>query len=283
MQKTILIADDEAQVLKLMVSYFQEYKQDYDILYASNGQLATEIASEKQPHLIMLDWDMPILNGMEALKILKSQKNTQEIPVIVATGTMIEDNYLSEALEKGAVDYIRKPINPLELVARVRSALRLSEAYQTIKQMYVTEKDLMQKIIDHKTRELSNNAIQLINKNKLMLEIKKVLAYEKSNPNIREVLKLIQNNTNFDSQWNKFKLHFEEIHPNFFQKLKYDFPQLSDHELRICAYIKMSLGTKEISTLLNISPKGVETARYRLKKKLELSKQEELNEFIMNI
>ena len=283
MQKTILIADDETRVMKIIVNYFRTYKQDYDILYASNGKVATEIALKKQPHLIILDWDMPIMNGLKALKLLKSNIKTQEIPVIIATGTMIEDIHLSEALEKGAADYIRKPINPLELVARVRSALRLSDAYQTIKQMYVKEKDLMGKIIDQKTRELSGNTLQLINKNELMLKIKNLLDKEKLSSNIRQVLKLIKSNTNLDSQWDRFKLHFEEVHPNFFHILKSNFLQLSDHDLRICAYIKMSLNNKEIMTLLNISPKGLETARYRLKKKLNLSRSENLNDFVSKV
>jgi len=283
MQKTILIADDETQVLKLMLNYFEKYAQNYRVLYAADGKTATEIALEKTPNLIILDWDMPVMNGLEALQFLKTRTNTQEIPVIVATGTMIEDSHLSEALEKGAVDYIRKPINALELVARVRSALRLSEASQKIKEMYEVEKDLLQKIIDQKSRELLSNTLQLANKNELMLDIKHLLADKDTIPQTRQILKLIQNNTNLDSQWNKFKLHFEEVHPDFFQKLKINFPQLGDNDLRICAYIKMGLGNKEILTLLGISPKGIEMARYRLKKKLNLSKDNSLNDFILKL
>lgn len=116
-----------------MVQYFQKYRQNYNIYQAPNGKVAFQIASDKQPDLIILDWDMPVMSGLEAMNQLKTQETTKEIPIIITTGTMIEDIHLSEALERGAIDYIRKPINALELIARIRSALRLSNSLKKIK------------------------------------------------------------------------------------------------------------------------------------------------------
>lgn len=290
MSKTILIADDEPNVIKTMVQYFQKYQQNYNIYQAPNGKVAFQIASDKQPDLILLDWDMPVMNGMETIQQLKNQEKTQEIPIVVATGTMIQDIHLSEALEKGAIDYVRKPVNPLELIARIRSALRLSESYQKIKvqnqkiaNLYLKEKELTKQIIDHKNRELSSNTIQLAHKNELLLEIQKNIENKDYEDNKKLVLKLIRDEVRFDKQWEKFKLHFEEVHPNFFTKLEQNFPSLSGSELRVCAYIKMRLDNKEIMSLLNLAPKGLETARYRIKKQLKLSKKEDLNEFVRDI
>lgn len=289
MSKTILIADDEPNVIKTMVQYFQKYQQNYNIYQAPNGKVAFQIACNKPLDLVILDWDMPVMNGLETIQHLKNQEKTKEIPIVVATGTMVKDIHLSEALEKGAVDYVRKPVNPLELVARIRSALRLSESYQKIKEqkhqitdLYLKEKELTQQVIDHKNRELSSNTIQLANKNSLLLEIQKLLQNPTSVDNKNQILKLIQNDIRLNKQWERFKLHFEEVHPQFFNKLEKCFPSLSESELKICAYIKMRLDNKEIMSLLNLAPKGLETARYRIKKQMKLSKKEDLNEFVRN-
>lgn len=94
---------------------------------------------------------------------------------------------------------------------------------------------------------------------------------------------MIRSDIRLDKQWGKFKLHFEEVHPNFFSVLEQKFPSLSENELRVCAYIKMRLNNTEIMSLLNLAPKGLETARYRIKKQMKLSKKEDLNEFIRSI
>lgn len=276
MLKTILVADDDPQNAKVIINYFKKYNQDYEILYTPNGKIACKVATQKIPNLIILDWIMPVMNGLEALIYLKKQEQTSHIPIIIATGTMLEDIHLSEALERGAIDYLRKPISPLELVARTRSALSLSESHYR-------EKELMQTIIDHKTRELTSNTIQLVNKNEVLLQIKNLLGQSLSSDKIKKVQKLIKSNINLDAQWDKFKIHFEQVHPNFFAKMQKSLPQLNENELRLCAYIKMRLGNKEIANLLNLSVKGMESARYRLKKHLSLSPKDDLNEFVRGI
>jgi FixJ family two-component response regulator len=80
-----------------------------------------------------------------------------------------------------------------------------------------------------------------------------------------------------------FETHFDEVHKDFFKKLKEKFPQLSPKDLRLCAYIKMDISTKEISTLLNISYRGVEISRYRLRKKMELPREINLSTYLSSI
>jgi len=304
MLKTILIADDEPMVIKMMVKAFQKYQQKYNILQVQNGKLACQVAETQKIDLIILDWIMPVMSGVDALNYIKNQKTTKDIPIIIATGKMMEDIHLSKALENGAIDYIRKPISALELVARTRSALQLNEAYLKVKeqnqeikqnylkikeqnheieQMSLREKELLKYIEDHKNRELSANLIQLQNKDNLILNIQESLKNDPSNESISKVLRLIQNNINLEVQWEKFKLHFEEVHPNFFLKLQKKFPILNDNDLRLCAYIKMLLSNKEIANLLNLTLKGIESARYRLKKRLNLPPEKDLNTFIRNL
>lgn len=289
MLKTILIADDDPAVIRVIVQSFQKYEQKYNILQAHNGKIACQIAKKQKPDLIILDWMMPIMSGVDALNELQVQESTKDIPVIITTGTMTEDKHLSEALRRGAIDYLRKPISALELTSRTQTALQLSESYlqikeqnQEIKQLALREKELLKNILDHKTRELSTILIQLQNKNNLLLQIKELLSSNISTENITKALNLIHKDTNLDSQWGKFKLHFEQVHANFFSKLQKIFPHLNDNDLRLCAYIKMQLSNKEIANLLSLSVKGIEAARYRLKKRLNLSTEQDLNGFIRN-
>ena len=80
-----------------------------------------------------------------------------------------------------------------------------------------------------------------------------------------------------------FKIQFEKIHPNFFKRLADDFPKLTDHDLKYCAYIRLNMSTQDISNLLYIEKKSVEMSKYRIKKKLGLSKDQRLSEFLRNI
>ena len=81
---------------------------------------------------------------------------------------------------------------------------------------------------------------------------------------------------------NVFDVHFEKVHENFFKKLKEIDPGISKRELRLCAFVKMNLTNKEIAPLLNISIRGVETARYRVRKKLDVN-DENFNSFLENL
>lgn len=93
---------------------------------------------------------------------------------------------------------------------------------------------------------------------------------------LRQMSRTIRQNIRFDDDWERIKLHFEGVHPDFFRRVQAAAPTLTDHELRHCAYIKMKFATKEIAALLGIDHNSVKVARYRLKKKLNLPAEQEL-------
>lgn len=127
---TILIVDDQPDIIDSMTDYLMNEGQNYKCLQAINGKMAIEVALIRMPDLIIMDWDMPLMNGYEALLALKSNPETSHIPVIMATGRTAPED-LDRALNSGAADYIRKPIEKQELLARVRTCLGIS--------MYVKE------------------------------------------------------------------------------------------------------------------------------------------------
>ncbi|RYY00234.1 MAG: hypothetical protein EOO53_22325 [Gammaproteobacteria bacterium] len=84
-----------------------------------------------------------------------------------------------------------------------------------------------------------------------------------------------------DENWEHFAHHFDKVHTDFLVVLKSRYPNLTPGELKLCAYLRMNLSNKEIAQLVNISTRGVEIARYRLRKKLGLSKETNLFDFLI--
>ncbi|HTJ49271.1 MAG TPA: LuxR C-terminal-related transcriptional regulator [Cyclobacteriaceae bacterium] len=92
----------------------------------------------------------------------------------------------------------------------------------------------------------------------------------------------IENNISADADWEQFQFHFDRVHGDFSNRFKVAFPLLSPQEIKLSAYLRMNLSSKEIAQLLNISVRGVEISRYRLRKKLNLDRNRNLQDFILN-
>jgi diguanylate cyclase (GGDEF)-like protein len=130
----VLIVDDQPQNLNAIVQHFRKLTHPYEVYQTTSGRQAFHIAHEEQPDLIITDWDMPDLDGIELIKQLKSDPVTADIPVIMCTGVMTSSKNLDTALNAGAADYIRKPVDPIELIARTRSMVKMGEMIKTIKE-----------------------------------------------------------------------------------------------------------------------------------------------------
>jgi DNA-binding response OmpR family regulator len=123
--KTILVIDDLPENVFMLQDRLEN--EGYNILTAYDGKSGIEKARSDKPNLILLDIMMPGITGIEVCKILVNDDKTKHIPIILVTAKAgAEDT--REGLEAGAFDYIKKPFNRVELLARVQSALKLSEA-----------------------------------------------------------------------------------------------------------------------------------------------------------
>jgi len=137
--------------------------------------------------------------------------------------------------------------------------------------------------VDNKTRELSNAAFNLIRKNEALQNLKDILQSQPDDPNIRrKVNRMIDEHLEGDHDWEVFEEAFNRVHDNFFIRLMRDYPDMTQGDLRLAAYLRMNLSSKEIAPLLNMSLRGVENKRYRLRKKLGLPETENLAEFLIN-
>ena len=119
--KTVLIVDDEAPIREMIAVALE--MADYDYIEAKDAREAHALIVDKLPDLILLDWMLPGTSGVELARRLKKDEATADIPIIMLTAKVEEDNKI-QGLEVGADDYITKPFSPRELVARLKAVLR---------------------------------------------------------------------------------------------------------------------------------------------------------------
>lgn len=119
--KTVLIVDDEAPIREMIAVALQ--MAGYQCLEAENAQIAHALVVDHQPDIILLDWMMPDVSGIELARRLKREPASADIPIIMLTARSEEDNKV-QGLEAGADDYITKPFSPRELIARLKAVLR---------------------------------------------------------------------------------------------------------------------------------------------------------------
>ncbi|MEQ9425184.1 MAG: tetratricopeptide repeat protein [Cyclobacteriaceae bacterium] len=142
--------------------------------------------------------------------------------------------------------------------------------------------------LEQKQRELASYALNFVQKGQLMEELKDKIDELRNSVDSNEqkhfnkLIKVIDGSSYIDREWEDFKLRFEEVHHDFLQALKHAYPDLSTADLRICALLKLNMNMKEAARVLGISPDSVKISRYRLRKKLGLSTEDNLNDFILN-
>jgi adenylate cyclase len=130
----ILVVDDQPDNLRTLVDQMERMALDIQALQETSARNALDIARMETPDLIITDWEMPDMDGIEFIRALQTDRKTRGIPVMMCTGIMTSSLNLKTALDAGALDYIRKPIDPLEFQARIRSMLQLADSFKTIQQ-----------------------------------------------------------------------------------------------------------------------------------------------------
>ncbi len=166
-----------------------------------------------------------------------------------------------------------------ELLEKSDRELALKE-YENKQQKLSFKNKSLQQDIENKNRELAISTMSLIKKNEFLNHIKNEL---KNESNLDSVIQIVNKNINSSDDWKNFEKAFNDVDSNFFKKVKKKHPQLTSNDLRICVYLRMNLSSKEIAPLLNISIRSVEIKRYRLRKKLLLERNINLNDYFMKL
>jgi ligand-binding sensor domain-containing protein/DNA-binding CsgD family transcriptional regulator len=142
--------------------------------------------------------------------------------------------------------------------------------------------------IAFKNTELASTAMHLVQKGELLGNIKEEMSRIKKNANshaapdeFKKIMRILSEENKMDKDWEQFAQHFDHVHSDFLSNIKARYPTLSPHELKLCAYLRMNLSSKEIAQLESISVRGVEIGRYRLRKKLKIHTETNLFDFLL--
>lgn len=164
------------------------------------------------------------------------------------------------------------------------------QAEQAEKELIILRNEKLRSMNRLKAEEIANSTMELVHKNKLLLSVKETLALvqkesdiEIRNSKIKSLLRKIDRDLDNEENWKVFERNFEEVHENFLTRIREKHPTLSSKDLRLCAYLRMNLSSKEIAPLLRISARSVEISRYRLRKKMELEHDTNLSEYILSL
>ena len=190
--------------------------------------------------------------------------------------------YLAYFINKKYKDYYNKQRE--KLIEENNLLLEINEL-ENNQQLMKLRNEQLSKDVDSKSKELAVSTMNLIQKNELLSVIKEDLkkTSEEGNRSLKSVITTINKNINEEDSWNVFKEAFDSADKDFLKKAKQLHQSLTPNDLRLCAYLRLNLSSKEIAPLLNISVRSVEIKRYRLRKKMDLSHEQGLVEYILSI
>lgn len=144
--------------------------------------------------------------------------------------------------------------------------------------------------IHFKNQELATATMHLVQKGEVLLTVQEYLndilqksTHQEVKKDIQQLLNMLNFDAKLDEDWQQFAYHFDQVHVHFLQRLREKYPQLSANDHKLCAYLRMNLASKEIAPLMNISVRGVEASRYRLRKKLGLPNDANLTEWVLSV
>lgn len=169
-----------------------------------------------------------------------------------------------------------------KLLQKTKRELELKEL-ENKQQLMRFNNDKLRQDIENKNKELGISTMSLIKKNEFLNSLKQELQNVKDSNNLKKVIKIIDRNLNNNDDWNVFEEAFNNADKDFLKKIKSIHPVLTSNDLRLCAYLRLNLSSKEIAPLLNISSRSVEVKRYRLRKKMDLPHASSLSDYILEI
>jgi DNA-binding CsgD family transcriptional regulator len=161
------------------------------------------------------------------------------------------------------------------------------EIEQNEKAIIQLQKEKLENEVKYKNKELADAALHLVERTDALARVKEELQklYKSSeqDASLKKALQLVNDIERNNENWDRFAVRFDEINNDFLKKIKGLYPQLTSTDLKLCAYLQLNMSSKEIAQLMNISLRGVEISRYRLRKKLQLPTEKSFVEFFAEL
>lgn len=196
--------------------------------------------------------------------------------------------FLKKEMEKRFNKAKQKLKEEQEKAFRLKESRHIEEVLKAEKEIIRLNNEKLEAELIHKNTELTSSAMHVMHSRETILKIREQLETALDNVKdsdanfyLRKVIRSIEADVKFDNKWEQFELHFNQIHQDFLIRLRDDFPELTHKDIKLCAYLRMNLSSKEMAPLLNISIRGIEASRYRIRRKMNLDPEVNLTEYIL--
>jgi len=237
----------------------------------------------------LLGFAIGALISVEIRKRFKRQRHRLELQREKELWKKQKEWEAEELKRKKAMVELEQEKLYMEALALQQKERLLEQEKEQEKKIMEMQKEKLESEISYKNNELSSLTLHITQKNELLSKIRnqtKKLKQESTDQDSLKTLQqmemLIQKGLSTSKEWEKFTEHFDFVHNGFLQRLKQQYPDLKSNSLKLCAYLKMRVSSKQIAILMNTAPASVMKARYRLRVKFNLEKDEGLEDFLNN-
>ena len=220
--------------------------------------------------------DNEIIKSNRSFAILRPWYVTNPMIILVLTAFILFIFFINKSYER----YYSKI--RLKLIDENNQKMELVELRNSEKLIQLENQNLEENI-QSKNRELAIATMAIVKKNQFLKAILQDLENLDSNPLVTRVIRVLKRNSKKDDDWQFFKEAFDNSDKDFLKNLKLVHPKLTPNDMRLCAYLRLNLSSKEIAPLFNISAKSVEIKRYRLRKRMGLGRVDNLVDYIIKL
>ncbi|MBC5775179.1 hypothetical protein H8S95_13960 [Pontibacter sp. KCTC 32443] len=175
-----------------------------------------------------------------------------------------------------------------EKALKLKEAQHMEEVLKAEKEIIRLNNEKLERELNHKTKELTSSALHVMQNMEAVYKVKDQLeqviekvSEKDTRLQLKKILRSVDEEIKIENNWEQFELHFNQVHQDFLKRLSHDYPDLTHKDLKMCAYLRLNLSSKEIASLLKLSLRGVETSRYRIRKKMNLDQDASLTECIL--
>ena len=276
-----LVVYQNAAEVNCKLNNFEEAYKYLQISYEMKDSL---FSKEKVVALHNIQAKYETVKKEQKIKDLEYQQNIQQSKEIVLIGGLVA---LGLVFLVFVVAFYMKRKKGKE-IALQKDALHKKEKALSVLEMedVYRKKDELRKELNYKSKQLTTHALNMMQKNKLLQELQKdvIVLSENSKGNCKQdfapVIRGLDRNLKLSQDWDLFKKYFEDVNKEFYAKLKAVNYEITVSEMRLAALVKLKMNIKETASVLNLEPTSVKTARYRLKKKLNIPPDTDLSDFI---